>query len=203
MKFLVHAGTTRCTVHVPPRHPQNTFRQTTVSLREAPWREKSLSRKIRTWLRGVCCHAAKKQPTLRRPHSRTSAATHHLTKLSASPTLQHLPGFLFRRRLFTIVAASDTTLLWKRCSTRRTRPTRDMTKVYVWSSDGRKGEAGHAWFFPVPNSAHSAPGASRPPPHTSRTLRHAAIPRLLHSRPTTPFKSTLEPLWRPRDPTLS
>jgi len=44
MTFLVHAGTTRCTVHFPPRHRQNTFRETTVSLRVAPWREAGLSK---------------------------------------------------------------------------------------------------------------------------------------------------------------
>jgi len=66
----------------------------------------------------------------------------------------------------------------------------------VWSADGQKGKAGYAWYSPVPNSAHSAPRACRPPPHTSRTLRPAAIPLLLHSRPTTAFKSAPEPLWR-------
>ena len=44
MKFLVHAGTTRFTVHFPPRHPQNTCRHTTVSLRKAPWLEDSSSK---------------------------------------------------------------------------------------------------------------------------------------------------------------
>jgi len=140
---------------------------------------------------------------LTRPLSRTSATTHHLTTPSASPTPQHLPGFLFRRRLFTVFAACDTTLLWKRCSTRRTRPTWDMTKVYVWLADGRKGEAGPAWYSRVRNSPHSAPGVCRPPPHTSLTLQPAAIPRLLHSRLPTTFKWTLEPLWRQRHLPLS
>jgi len=203
MTFLVRECTTRSTVHFPPRHPQNTCRHTTVSLRQALWREKSLSKNKRTWLRGVCFRTDKRQPTLRRPLSRTSAATHHLTTPSASPTPQHLPGFLFRRRPFTVVAACDTTMLRQRCSNRRMRPTRDTTKVYVWSADGLKEEAGHAWYSPVPNSAHSAPGASRPPPQTSHTLRPAAIPRRLRSHPTTPFRSTLEPLWRHRDVPLS
>lgn len=73
----------------------------------------------------------------------------------------------------------------------------------MWSANGGKGEAGHAWYSPVPNCDHSAPIASSPPTHTSRTLGPAAIPRLLHRRPTIPLKSTLEPLWRHRDRPLS
>jgi len=78
-----------------------------------------------------------------------------------------------------------------------------MTKVYVWLADGRKGEAGPAWYSRVRNSPHSAPGVCRPPPHTSLTLQPAAIPRLLHSRLPTTFKWTLEPLWRQRHLPLS